>query len=211
MRTLGNLVVRNPHARGRQKLGVISPSLSELLFGAQRFFPTSLIIHKTDVKVKSIRIESLARRGVCRLASANNHNRFSAPKHLITISIIVIRYLDLFKISGYSLTAAVADQLPFHFTQIGRWWDKNEELDVMALDSTKRQILLGECKYRNAPFDLAEFHHMRSKYAPPVQDAAIHYCLFSKSGFCDELRRFAEEEKIMLFGLDEIVRPDAAP
>jgi len=104
-----------------------------------------------------------------------------------------------------------ADRLPFHFTQIGRWQDKNEELDVMALDSTKRQILLGECKYRNAPFDLAEFHHMRSKYAPPVQDAAIYYYLFSKSGFCDELRRFAEEEKIMLFGLDEIVRPDAAP
>ena len=104
----------------------------------------------------------------------------------------MIRYLDLFKISGYSLTAAAGDRLPFHFTQIGRWQDKNEELDVMALDSTKRQILLGECKYRNAPFDLAEFHHMRSKYAPPVQDAAIYYCLFSKAASatnCGALRR----------------------
>src|SRR5659263_110482 len=38
--------------------------------------------------------------------------------------------------------------LPFRFTKIGRWWNKNDELDVMATDRDKNNFLLGESNFR---------------------------------------------------------------
>jgi len=35
----------------------------------------------------------------------------------------------------------------FHFDKIGRWWNKNTEIDIVAFDSTGNDIIFGECKY----------------------------------------------------------------
>jgi uncharacterized protein len=72
------------------------------------------------------------------------------------------------------------NRLPFHFTRIGRWWDKTTELDIMAT-AMGRDVLLGECKFKNAPFTLAEYNDALSKYKREDSDA--HYFLFSRSGF----------------------------
>lgn len=37
----------------------------------------------------------------------------------------------------------------FNFTKIGKWWHRNKEIDVLALDEDKSKIFLGECKWRN--------------------------------------------------------------
>ncbi|MBU4087005.1 MAG: ATP-binding protein [Nanoarchaeota archaeon] len=37
----------------------------------------------------------------------------------------------------------------FNFSKIGRWWHKDKEIDLVALDGEKEEILLGECKWQD--------------------------------------------------------------
>ncbi|RLG14184.1 MAG: ATP-binding protein [Candidatus Nanohalarchaeota archaeon] len=41
------------------------------------------------------------------------------------------------------------DKLPFKFTKIGRWWHKDKEIDLVALDENKKQICLFEVKWKD--------------------------------------------------------------
>lgn len=36
----------------------------------------------------------------------------------------------------------------FEFTKLGRWWFKDKEIDIVALNEEKKEILLGECKWK---------------------------------------------------------------
>lgn len=90
------------------------------------------------------------------------------------------------------------EKLPFHFTQIGRWWTKTDELDVMALDHTKKNYLLGECKYKNSKFALSDFTHMKEKFKPKGKELNLFYYLFSKNGFTEDVIAQSEKEKIKL-------------
>ena len=38
--------------------------------------------------------------------------------------------------------------LPFKFTRIGRWWHKNEEIDLVALNEREKRVLLAEVKWK---------------------------------------------------------------
>ena len=40
-----------------------------------------------------------------------------------------------------------ADRLPFKFTKVGRWWFKDKEIDIIALNERSREILFMECKW----------------------------------------------------------------
>ena len=74
-----------------------------------------------------------------------------------------------------------ADCLPFHFTKIGRWWgkaqrvidEKNEtyetEIDVMAVDRSANNYLIGECKFRNTELDVGEYRRLIGKFIPKKQ------------------------------------------
>ncbi|ASJ15679.1 ArsR family transcriptional regulator [Thermococcus chitonophagus] len=41
-----------------------------------------------------------------------------------------------------------AGELPFRFTKIGRWWHKNEEIDIVALNEREKKALFVEVKWR---------------------------------------------------------------
>lgn len=98
------------------------------------------------------------------------------------------------------------DLLPFHFTSIGRWWNKDAEIDIMATDPGKSSFLVGECKFRNSALDLSEMNAALAKFEPS-QTTSVHYYLFSKSGFTDGVRKKAEEQDIRLVGLGEMFAP----
>lgn len=95
--------------------------------------------------------------------------------------------------------------LQFRFTKIGRWWDKAQELDILAMDSKKEKFLLGECKYKNSPFAYADFEHMKTKFTPQNRGSEVYYYLFSKSGFSEEIRMAAGDQEIGLVDLEMIV------
>ncbi len=97
------------------------------------------------------------------------------------------------------------NKLPFYFTKIGRWWDKAQELDILAMDAKKEQFLLGECKFKNSPFTYADFVRMTEKFVPQKRNSAVHYYLFSKSGFSGEVEKAAEEQGISLVAVKDLV------
>ena len=85
--------------------------------------------------------------------------------------------------------------LPFHFTNIGRWWNKTDELDIMATDREKVNFLLGECKYKNSAVGLSDLTKMQEKFTPKAKNSRVYYWLFSKSGFTAEVMRIAAVQK----------------
>jgi len=44
------------------------------------------------------------------------------------------------------------DTLPFTFTKIGRWWHKDKEIDVVALNEESKEIGFFECEYTTLKF-----------------------------------------------------------
>lgn len=107
------------------------------------------------------------------------------------------------------------NRLPFHFTHIGRWWDKvthttsgkkqtvAEEIDIMAFDRDKKQFLLGECKYRHEPLDVDVCKRLMGKYILPP-GAVAHYALYSFWGFTDRMRQMAQQENILCVNCEEL-------
>lgn len=99
----------------------------------------------------------------------------------------------------------VQNKLPFHFTKIGRWWDKQNELDIMATDKDKNHFILGECKFKNSAFDLSELDNTIAKFKPGKKDGKVYYYLYSKSGFTDEVVKTAKEKDIRLVSVDDLI------
>ena len=74
---------------------------------------------------------------------------------------------------------------PFPILKIGRFWDKDLEIDLVAIGKT--EILFGECKWSNQKVggnilrDLKKkVSHLRFK---ELENKTINYALFSKKGF----------------------------
>ncbi len=95
-------------------------------------------------------------------------------------------------------------RLPFRFSQIGRFWDKTTEIDLVAFDSMHRHFLLGECKYRNTPVGQDTLDSLMGKSGAVSAGQPDALMLFSKSGFSKAL---AEKSPLPLHlvGLDALV------
>ncbi|MGB9812774.1 MAG: ATP-binding protein [Thermovenabulum sp.] len=99
-------------------------------------------------------------------------------------------------------------KLPFVFEKIGKWWGNNpykrreEEIDIVAFD--KNNILLGECKWKNTKIDKSILNNLIEKGCVFDYDNK-YYFLFSKSGFTDDLIRYAQSsDNIFLIDNKEI-------
>lgn len=97
-------------------------------------------------------------------------------------------------------------RLPFRFTKIGRWWDKDNEIDIMATNPERDSYLLGECKFRNSPLTMGELTAILGKFRPPADNAKLYYYLFSKGGFTAEVQKTAGERGIRLLGVEELFK-----
>jgi AAA+ ATPase superfamily predicted ATPase len=95
----------------------------------------------------------------------------------------------------------------FPFTAVGKWWERNEEIDVVALNRELDCILFGEVKWSEKPvgtdiFDALKEKATRVKWGGKRRKE--HFCLFSKSGFTQAMVRKAREEEITLFKEDVV-------
>lgn len=98
-----------------------------------------------------------------------------------------------------------ADALPFRFTKIGCWWNKTDEIDLMAIDAKGEKILLGECKFKKSAFNLSELKHLTSKIVPEKQGTKKYYYIFSRSGYTKDVCEIAKKESICLVDLNELI------
>lgn len=92
---------------------------------------------------------------------------------------------------------------PFHFSNIGRWWDGKNEIDIAAIDPECNNLILGECKYWHEPVGVNIFRELEGKSDSVnwrKNNRHLWYVLFSAAGFTEELKELAAaREDLLLF------------
>jgi AAA+ ATPase superfamily predicted ATPase len=96
------------------------------------------------------------------------------------------------------------------FLDIGRWWYKEHEVDVVGFTDAGTMVV-GECKFTNAPLDYSalaslENHAAEIRWTPPGgEDADIEYALFARSGATQSVREAVDErDDLQLFSLENV-------
>lgn len=92
--------------------------------------------------------------------------------------------------------------MAFTVAKIGKWWNKDNEIDIVALSPDSEQIMFAECKYTEQKMDADIYYKLKEKstkvnYNP---NARAFYVFFSKSGFSSTFQHLAEKDaNIYLF------------
>lgn len=89
----------------------------------------------------------------------------------------------------------------FIFDKVGRWWDSNTEIDIVAYDSKSDNIIFGECKYWENKVGINVLRELENK-AKNVKwkngRRKEMFVLFSINGFTDELIKLSEDRKNLI-------------
>ncbi|MCL1853439.1 MAG: ATP-binding protein [Peptococcaceae bacterium] len=97
----------------------------------------------------------------------------------------------------------LARQGRLSFTKLGPWWNKNESIDLVALDSLGDEIVFAECRYQTQPMDVDVFEKLLyKKNAVDWKNGSRRerFVLFSLSGFTEQLQDLAAgHDDIILF------------
>ena len=123
----------------------------------------------------------------------NKIRKSLVPNHIAFV------YEDVCKERMWELNAN--DVWPFNFTKLGRYWDSNTEIDIVALDPEGKNLILGECKYWQEPVGVNVLRVLETKtdsVAWERNNRKVWYVLFSASGFTDELTALAATREDVL-------------
>jgi uncharacterized protein len=87
----------------------------------------------------------------------------------------------------YLISKNKRKELPVKFLKIGRWWAKNEEIDIVAF--LNNNYIFAECKWKNEKVSIDVLSELIRKSSLVVNQDGInkYYYIFSKSGFKDNL------------------------
>jgi AAA+ ATPase superfamily predicted ATPase len=123
--------------------------------------------------------------------------------------------LDAFLAAAFEQAAQVhlaklaqTGALPFLPERVGGWWDRNSEIDVLAVSESERAILVGECKWSIRPVGVNVLDQLKEKaqvLARGEKWSRIEYALFARTGFTAELQRRAVAEGVRLVRLEEML------
>jgi len=88
------------------------------------------------------------------------------------------------------------------FERLGRWWDKNDEIDVVGFSTESNTLLFGETKWSRKLLGENIYAALQEK-AKKVKwgDSSTKriFVLFSKSGFTEGMKKLAKKEGVILF------------
>jgi AAA+ ATPase superfamily predicted ATPase len=90
----------------------------------------------------------------------------------------------------------------FKFTKIGKWWHKDKEIDIVALNEKTREITFVECKWQNkvnAKKILTELKEKAGYVDWNKNDRKEYYCIFAKS-----FKEKIEDKDLLLFDLKNL-------
>ncbi len=88
-----------------------------------------------------------------------------------------------------------------HFEHLGRWWDKNTEIDLVGLNKAENSILFVETKWNTKPLDIGVLDTLKSKTEKVVwgRNARKEYfALIAKGGFKRDLIERSKKEGVVL-------------
>lgn len=94
------------------------------------------------------------------------------------------------------------------YSEVGRWWYGENEIDIVGLAPNEERILLGECKWTSRPVGRALADDLREKadrvrWGPETREE--RFALFSRSGFVSGLEGELGENW-HLFDLEDLER-----
>jgi AAA+ ATPase superfamily predicted ATPase len=94
------------------------------------------------------------------------------------------------------------------FDRVGRFWDKDTEIDLVALNEKHKEILFAECKWSRRPVGENIYNALLQKKQQVLwnkDNRKEYFALFAKSGFTLQLKKLAEKKaNLFLFTLKSI-------
>jgi uncharacterized protein len=83
-----------------------------------------------------------------------------------------------------------------NFLEIGSWWYKENEIDIVAKKET--HVYFGEVKWKKSKMNISDLNLLieKSKLVPINNSLQIKYVLFSKSGFDKKLIEYISDNNI---------------
>jgi hypothetical protein len=96
----------------------------------------------------------------------------------------------------------------FAFERVGRYWDSNQEIDVVGFSSSEKKVIFGECKWSEKPIGTNIYEELKKKAAKVewnIGDRKEYYILFSKSGFTEEMIKIAKNDGVILAEKDTLI------
>ena len=97
------------------------------------------------------------------------------------------------------------------FLGLGRWWYKEHEVDVVGF-TTDGTMVVGECKFTNAPLDYRalaslEDHAAEIRWAPDTDEKNTEYALFTRNGATQSIQEaVSERDDVRLFDLKDVTK-----
>ena len=96
-----------------------------------------------------------------------------------------------------------------NFQYLGRWWDNNDEIDIVGFNQETKEIIFGEVKWSNKAVGTNIFFDLKRKSRNVSwnnDNRTEYYILFSKNGFTLEMKKLAKESgNIILVDKDQEV------
>ena len=93
------------------------------------------------------------------------------------------------------------------YTKIGKWWRKDAEIDIVALNERNKEILFGEVKWRNRKIGcdvLDELMEKKELVKWNNENRKERFLIVSKSGFTKKCMERMDDEGIMHWDLKDI-------
>lgn len=87
--------------------------------------------------------------------------------------------------------------IPFWAEEVGLWWSKQAQIDLVAVHRERRSVLLGESRWRRQPMRVADLEALQAKGQQWLGDERgwdFWYALYSRSGFTAELKQLAADD-----------------
>ncbi|WP_123620236.1 ATP-binding protein [Halorubrum sp. CSM-61] len=97
------------------------------------------------------------------------------------------------------------------FLDIGRWWYKEHEVNVVGF-TTDGTMVVGECKFTNAPLDYGalaslEDHAAEIRWTPDGDERSTKYALFTRNGVTQSVQEAVSKRgDVRLFDLEDVTK-----
>lgn len=126
---------------------------------------------------------------------------FKKKSHILA----AVAYEQIARLNLQSLS-----QQLFPMDSVGRYWDKNVEIDGIGFNVDQKKIVFMEAKWSESIQDVRTLNKLRekSKHVPwNKNDRKDNFVIYSKSGFDDDLLSLnKEKENLLLIHQDAIVK-----
>ena len=95
-------------------------------------------------------------------------------------------------------------KFPFVIEKCGRWWDKNNEIDIVGIGDDN--IIFGECKWSGKHVGMSVLNELQAKSKNvkwKAKNRNEYFILFSKSGFSNELIQYEKKtDNVFIIDVD---------